>query len=85
MNPWPTFYEQVEAQQEEILSILRSVVSTWTENTMEDGNEPLLDDFLYEYKEWDNEGWYNVIVKERDRVAAIILRDRQKVETPAQW
>ncbi|MUT66050.1 hypothetical protein [Paenibacillus sp. NEAU-GSW1] len=73
------FYERVEAEQEDILAALKTQVSCWTENTMENGDEPLISDFLNEYPEWDHEQLHGFITKERDRIESLILRDRQNM------
>ena len=64
------FSERVRYEQEEILSILRSVVSTWTENEIEAGNEDemLFQRFLDQHPEWDYENLYITIEAEMERV-----------------
>lgn len=70
------FYERVQADKEEILDTLKSVVSTWTENEIEDGNEPVFEHFLDEYKEWDHDALYDVIEAEMNRVKELCSRER---------
>lgn len=65
------FYEQVQDEQQEILSALRSSVSTWTENEIEAGNTPQLESFCEEYPEWDHQALIDIIAAEITRVARL--------------
>ena len=62
------FYERVQAEQEDIISALKTQVSCWTENEMEAGHNPTFDQFIAEYPEWDHEELYADIGKEMYRV-----------------
>jgi hypothetical protein len=73
------FYEKVQAEQAEIIEVLKSVVSTWTENEWENGNTPMLERFIAEYSEWDHEELYATIVEEMERVTAIVSRPSEAV------
>lgn len=65
------FYERVQAEQAEILDVLKSVVSTFTENEWLEGNESTLERFLLLYPEWDHDELYATISEEMERVLAI--------------
>lgn len=65
------FYEQVQEEQENIMEVLRASVSTWTENEIEAGNEPTLEEFCNQYSEWDHEALFEVIEAEMERVARL--------------
>jgi hypothetical protein len=62
------FYERVAAEQEEILSALRTVVSCWTENEIEAGNNPTFEQFRDFYPEWNHEPLYETIGEVMHRV-----------------
>ena len=74
------FYERVQADQSEILDILKSVVSSFTENEWLEGNEPTLERFLLLYEEWDHEELYATISQEMERVLAICELSRSSAE-----
>lgn len=61
------FYERVQIEQEEIISALKTTVSCWTENEIEDGNKPTFEHFIDEYPEWDHEELYDTITSEMER------------------
>ncbi|MDF2652996.1 MAG: hypothetical protein K0Q73_8801 [Paenibacillus sp.] len=67
------FYEKVEAEQAEIIEVLKSVVSTWTENEWEEGSidEMRFNRFLIYHPEWDHEELYATISEEMERVLGI--------------
>lgn len=73
------FYEKVQAEQSEIIEVLKSVVSTYTENEWENGNTPMLERFIAEYPEWSHEELYATIVEEMERVTAIVSRPSEAV------
>lgn len=73
------FYEQVEIEKEEILSCLRTVVSTWTENEIEAGNTPTFENFRNFYPEWDHEELYYLIAGEMNRIAAYLLGSSEAI------
>lgn len=73
------FWEKVAIQQENLVEVLKSVVSTWTENECEAGNTPMLERFIAEYPEWDHEELYATIAEEMERVATILSRSSEAV------
>lgn len=62
------FYERVEVEKEEILSALKTVVSCWTANEIDAGNNPTFENFRDMYPEWDHEELYATIGEEMHRV-----------------
>jgi hypothetical protein len=71
------FYEKVQAEQTEIIEVLKSVVSTWTENEWENGNTPMLERFIAEYPEWRHEELFASISEEMNRVEGVIINEKQ--------
>lgn len=69
------FYERVNAEREHIIDVLKSVVSTWTENEIEAGNTPYFAKFIHEYPEWDHEALYATISEEMERVSKLCKLD----------
>lgn len=67
------FYEKVQAEQSEIISALKTAVSTWTENEYEAGNVDgyMVDRFVDEYPEWGHDNLRLTIYEEIERVLAI--------------
>lgn len=63
-----SFYERVDAEKEEILAALKTTVRTWAENEIEEGNNPIFENFRDEFPEWDNEALYETIGEELRRV-----------------
>jgi hypothetical protein len=58
----------IELEKEEILSALKTVVSSWTENELEAGNNPTFEQFREFYPEWDHEPLYETIGEVMHRV-----------------
>ena len=65
------FYDRIEEEKAHILDVLKTYVSTWTENEIENGYDPLLQRFLNESPEWDHEGLYDTIEAEINRVSEL--------------
>lgn len=65
------FYERVHEEQENIISVLKSAVSTWVENEIDAGNTPTLEDFRDEHPEWDHQALIDVIEAEIVRVSRL--------------
>ena len=62
------FYERVDAEREEIISALKTAVSCWTENQIEDGYNPTFEHFIDAHPEWDHEVLYPTIGEVMHRV-----------------
>lgn len=74
---FPQRWQQIsEDDYAEMAADIRSSVSTWTENTMEDGKVPALDGFCTEFPEWDNSELYDIIEAELVRIREIVERER---------
>lgn len=71
------FYERVQAEQEDIISALKTTVSCWTENEIDTGNKPMFERFRDEYPEWDHEELYATIAEEMGRVESIIESEKR--------
>lgn len=72
------FYDRIEEEKEHIVSVLKSVVSTWTENEFDNSNYCetwSFERFLDEHPEWNHEEIYSVIKNEMERVAGLCMRD----------
>lgn len=62
-----TWTELVIGKGEDVLTALKSSVSTWTEKEMLVGIEPTLANFIHEYPEWRYEELYATIGEEMQR------------------
>jgi hypothetical protein len=67
--------DKARVEAEEIIDAIKTQVSTWTENTIELGADPLLSGFLLEYPEWNHEDLYGVIESEIERVKLLCQED----------
>jgi hypothetical protein len=60
----------------DMLADVRTAVSCWTENTMEEGNPPSLDGFCEYYPEWDHSELHEVIEAEITRIREIVEQEQ---------
>lgn len=70
---WSRFTEDDYA---EIIADVRTAVSCWTENTMEEGKVPTLDGFCNYMPEWDHSDLYEVIEAEIARIREIVEQEQ---------
>lgn len=72
------FYQRVEAEQQDIISVLKSVVSIWTEKYLAI-NEPIFifEHFIDEHPEWDHDEFYATIGEEMKRVIIHASAERE--------
>lgn len=62
-----SFYELVQAEQQDILDSIRCRVRSWTSNELENRDEPTYLNFIAEYYEYRAEAWESLIVEEMTR------------------
>lgn len=74
-----SFFERVQAEKDDILSALKSVVGNWAENEIDEGNNPTFENFRDEYPEWDVEELYATIGEELHRVKHGLSRTGEAV------
>jgi hypothetical protein len=72
INVWARFTED---DYHDMIADVRTAVSCWTENTMEESKEPTLDAFLEYYPEWDHSDLYDAIEKEMERIKDLCLME----------
>lgn len=66
-----TRMHEAKVSEEEQKDVARSVVSTWTENEIEKGFTPVLENFLDQSPEWDRPELHDTLEAEMNRVTAI--------------
>lgn len=76
---WPTFWDRVQDDQEEFIGWLKTYVSTWTENTIQNWNKPTVEDFLYEYPEYNHDALLPTIEKEMNRIESLCRHSKELV------
>lgn len=62
------FYERVQEENEHIIDTLKTIVSTWTENEIEDGYTPTYERFIDKFPEWHHDELIATISEEMTRV-----------------
>lgn len=83
MKEWPSFWDRVKEERAEVISYLKSAVSTFTENFIEAGGTEvtsvIVGNFLENSPEYNHEELIPIIEKECGRIVSIILRDREEL------
>ncbi|PZD95204.1 hypothetical protein DNH61_11635 [Paenibacillus sambharensis] len=57
-------------------STLRVIVSNWTQNVLEAGNEPTLEGFADFYPEWDSPRYTDIVEAEIERTVQMCLQEK---------